>query len=323
MDSIKVPLVINKLQSKAVYDYLASQGMIGVNELYLIQHDDNDAVVSVEYNNNRKVITYTDESDNITDVVSVAALKTAMQLSNVASDGSYDSLSDKPQINGVTLTGNKASATLGISYNDLSHQPTIPTITSNYASDDTVNGITGKGVATALSNYTPSSRSVIGTGALSGGGALTSDITITHKAAPTGLVPQALKVATDSYGHVQLGGGISANDVDAVPTTYQVVASATGVNGDYGTVIILGQQSETLSFSTQPIEGSTLKIYYVNVSSNTITLTIPGNLATNLYCNGTKLASSETITVASNEYKEIRLSKYIYNSQTYMFINQN
>ena len=42
--------------------------------------------------------------------------------------GDYEDLYNRPQINGVTLTGNKTTANLNISYNDLQNKPTIPTI---------------------------------------------------------------------------------------------------------------------------------------------------------------------------------------------------
>lgn len=42
--------------------------------------------------------------------------------------GDYEDLYNRPKINGVTLTGNKTTADLGISYNDLQNKPTIPTI---------------------------------------------------------------------------------------------------------------------------------------------------------------------------------------------------
>ena len=38
-------------------------------------------------------------------------------------------------------------------------------------------------------------------------------ITITHASAPTGLTPSAIKVAVDSYGHVQAGGAIVASEI--------------------------------------------------------------------------------------------------------------
>lgn len=46
-------------------------------------------------------------------------------LSEVATSGSYANLSNKPQINGLTLSGNIQSSSLGLSYNDLSNRPTI------------------------------------------------------------------------------------------------------------------------------------------------------------------------------------------------------
>ena len=44
--------------------------------------------------------------------------------------GDYDDLYNRPSINGVTLTGNKTTANLSISYNDLTDKPTIPTISN-------------------------------------------------------------------------------------------------------------------------------------------------------------------------------------------------
>ena len=44
--------------------------------------------------------------------------------------GDYDDLYSRPKINGVTLTGNKTTADLHISYNDLEDTPTIPTMSA-------------------------------------------------------------------------------------------------------------------------------------------------------------------------------------------------
>ena len=44
--------------------------------------------------------------------------------------GDYDDLYNRPSINGVTLTGNKTTADLNISYNDLDDTPTIPTMSA-------------------------------------------------------------------------------------------------------------------------------------------------------------------------------------------------
>ena len=70
--------------------------------------------------------------DNISlsgDTVSVTGL------SDVALSGSYVDLSNKPQINGLTLSGNIQSSSLGLSYDDLSNRPTIGnrTLTINVA----------------------------------------------------------------------------------------------------------------------------------------------------------------------------------------------
>ena len=44
--------------------------------------------------------------------------------------GDYNDLYDRPQINGVTLTGNKTTVDLGISYDDLTDTPSIPTMSA-------------------------------------------------------------------------------------------------------------------------------------------------------------------------------------------------
>ena len=44
--------------------------------------------------------------------------------------GDYDDLYNRPKINGVTLTDNKTTSDLGISYDDLTDKPVIPTLQS-------------------------------------------------------------------------------------------------------------------------------------------------------------------------------------------------
>lgn len=44
--------------------------------------------------------------------------------------GDYDDLYNRPQVNGVTLTGNKTTADLHISYDDLEDKPTVPTMSA-------------------------------------------------------------------------------------------------------------------------------------------------------------------------------------------------
>lgn len=44
--------------------------------------------------------------------------------------GDYDDLYNRPQINGVTLTGNKTTGDLAISYDDLTDKPVIPTMSA-------------------------------------------------------------------------------------------------------------------------------------------------------------------------------------------------
>jgi hypothetical protein len=89
-------LVINLIETKSQFDELSQQGL-NANELYLVSNDNTDPVVGVNYANSK--LTYTTEGGASVDIVSVANLKTAMSLSSVASDGSYNSLTSKPSIN--------------------------------------------------------------------------------------------------------------------------------------------------------------------------------------------------------------------------------
>lgn len=59
----------------------------------------------------------------------VAAINELVDSGGYAPATSYISLSDKPQINGVTLSGNKTTANLNVSYNDLTNRPQINGVT--------------------------------------------------------------------------------------------------------------------------------------------------------------------------------------------------
>ena len=58
----------------------------------------------------------------------------------------YNDLANKPQINGVTLQGNKTTSNLNISYNDLTNKPTIPAaqVNSDWNSTSGVSEILNK-----------------------------------------------------------------------------------------------------------------------------------------------------------------------------------
>ena len=255
MDEIKVPLVINKLQSKEIYDYLAEQGMIGLNELYLIQNDDDIPVKLINYDANLKKFYYTDIDGNNYDIVTLAVLKNGMNLNEVATNGSYNSLTNQPKINNVTLSGNKTTSELNISYNDLTNQPTIPSLTENYI-------------------------------------------------APTGLAPTPSKVAVDSYGHVQLGSTIQADEIGAIPITYNIINSCANIDAhDYGTILIVGTQNESVSFTSVPPFGQRLRLYYANITNNPITVTVDPsnfNVATYFFFNGHILTSAYDYVVEAN-----------------------
>lgn len=290
MDEIKVPLVINKLQSKEIYDNLAERGMIHLNELYLIQNDDDIPVKLIGYDSDLKKFYYIDTDGNNYDIVTLTVLKNGLNLNEVATNGSYNSLSNQPKINNVTLSGNKTTSQLNISYNDLSDQPSIPSLTEQYIASDASKAMTGKATAEALGNYTIKTRSVTGTGALSGGGDLSQDRTITHRNAPTGLTPTPSKVAVDSYGHVQIGSAIQADEIGAIPITYNIINSCANINAhDYGTILIVGTQNESVSFTSVPPFGQRLRLYYANITDNPITVTVDPanfNVATYFFFNG-------------------------------------
>ena len=76
------------------------------------------------------------------------------------SSSDYEVLTNKPQINGVELLGNKTTSDLGIEsfsgdYNDLTNKPSIPSKTSELTNDsgfitNTVNNLTNYTLSSAL-----------------------------------------------------------------------------------------------------------------------------------------------------------------------------
>ena len=121
MNEVKVPLVINKLQSKAIFDELSKKNKIKQNELYLIQNDETSEVTSVSFDTENRKFIYINNNNESFDIITIPVLKGFLNLNDVATNGSYNSLSSQPQINGVTLSGNKTTSDLKISYNDLTN----------------------------------------------------------------------------------------------------------------------------------------------------------------------------------------------------------
>ena len=116
MNEVKVPLVINKLQSKAIFDELSKKNKIKQNELYLIQNDEASEVTSVSFDTENRKFIYINNNNESFDIITIPVLKGFLNLNDVATNGSYNSLSSQPQINGVTLSGNKTTSDLKISY---------------------------------------------------------------------------------------------------------------------------------------------------------------------------------------------------------------
>ena len=302
MDEYNDNLVINKLASKAIYDYLVSQGRIGNSELYFIINDDTSEVVSVSYDSANRKLYYTDANGANHDIVTIGVLKTAFGLHTVATSGSYNDLSNQPRINNVTLSGNKTTSDLGISYNDLTNQPSIPQLISMYSASDETKAITGKGVANALSDYVPETRTVTGSGALDGGGALSGNVTITHKAAPTGLNTRAVTIGVDSYGHVQVGSAITASTIGAQPAGYIVVNSSSGIDAsNKSSILVLGNTNENINFSTSPGFGVSIQVCYVNTTNGALQITIDQNDFGNyLFVNNNSVSGSHTEMIDPN-----------------------
>ncbi len=329
-------LVLNLIESRTDFDTMKSNGL-SANQLYLVSNDSVYPVVGINYvSSGTPKLSYTTEDGTTTDIVTVTNLKTAMNLSAVASDGLYtsltskpkinnveltgnkttsdlgitlnyssDSITNKPSINGVTLTGNQTTQTLGINYGDLTGLPTIPTVSSNYVQGNTSAALTSAGVDQALTNYTPKTSSVTGTGALGGGGQLTTDITITHNSAPTGLSTSAVKIGVDQYGHTCVGAGITPEDINAVPVKYVVTNSVASINGENTVIVVNCSQDETFGFDTAPTMGRLTTIYCVNASSGTLTLTIPSNLTDSIFVNGNLLSANYTFQLESQKSKRI------------------
>lgn len=322
MDEYKTQLILNKVESKAVYDWLSQTGKIGINELYLIQHDDSIPVISINYDNTNKKLYYTNDTGDNKDIITVAALQNAMTFSTVAASGSYVDLTNLPSINNVALSGNKTTAELNISYDDLTNLPVIPTVTTTYTATDQTLALSGVAVASALQSYVLTSRQVVGTGALGGGGTLTNNISITHNLAPIGLTPAAVKIAADQYGHVQIGTSITAADINAISTTYSIQPINSIDATNHGTILSVISDSDTFGFSTEWGDGVPINIYCLNNQQQTTTLTIP-NTYSNIdycYCNGVLLTSPTTIQIPANNYKKINIIYFKINSEIYMFI---
>ena len=344
-------LILNLIEDKNIFTSLQQSGL-SANELYLLANDDIDPVVSVNYNSAAAKFTYKTDQGNMADIISISNLKTAFNLSSVASDGLYSSLSSKPSINGVELSGNKTTSDLGISlnytsdaitnkpsinnvtltgnlttgdlnidYNDLTGKPNIPTVSNNYIAGNTTAALTSAGVESALTNYVPKITQVTGTGALSGGGALNGNVSITHKPAPTGISTSAVKIGIDEYGHACLGAEITASDVGAIPIKYSVNTSATGLDGTNTNIIIFGLQSETIGFNSIPEFGKTLSIQYVNETENQISLTIPSNIVNFVFVNGNKLSSDYVLNIPSQKSKRLDLLVIQNGSNIYAFVN--
>ena len=92
-------LIVNLIENKEVFKSLIANGLIA-NQIYLNTDDDSVPIVSVNYENGPSPkLTYTSEEGNIVDIITIANLKAALELSTVASNGQYTSLSSKPSIN--------------------------------------------------------------------------------------------------------------------------------------------------------------------------------------------------------------------------------
>ena len=79
-------LIVNLIENKEVFKSLIANGLIA-NQIYLNTDDDSVPIVSVNYENGPSPkLTYTSEEGNIVDIITIANLKAALELSTVASN---------------------------------------------------------------------------------------------------------------------------------------------------------------------------------------------------------------------------------------------
>jgi hypothetical protein len=130
-----------------------------------------------------------------------------------------------------------------------------------------------------------------------------------------------VKIGTDRYGHVCLGGSITAEDVGAIPLSLSLSGTATNIDGSKTNIVVFGQQSETFGFSTIPTIGKTTTINYINETENSISLTIPYDLVTTTYYNGSKLTSNQVVNIEPNKCKRFDVLLVQKESDVYAIIN--
>ena len=165
-------------------------------------------------------------------------------------------------------------------------------------------------------SYALKTTTITGTGALSGGGNLSQNRTITHKSAPTGLTPSAIKVAVDSYGHVQAGAAITPSDIGAATSGHTHSTSiATSTATSSITLAHGGKYSLTAGGTsfvfTMPTDNNTTytltqdatdghKLTFTPSTGSATTITIPDNNTHNSHAltvtNGNATAADGTIT---------------------------
>ena len=165
-------------------------------------------------------------------------------------------------------------------------------------------------------SYALKTTKITGTGALSGGGNLSQNRTITHKSAPTGLTPSAIKVAVDSYGHVQAGTAITPSDIGAATsghthnTSIATSTATSSITLSHGGKYSLTAGGTSFVF-TMPTDNNTTytltqdetdghKLTFTPSTGGATTITIPDNDTHNSHAltvtNGNATAADGTIT---------------------------
>lgn len=206
----------------------------------------------------------------------------------------YTELTNKPQINNVTLTGNKTSSQIGVAdavhthtvsqitdfptlatvatsgnYNDLSNKPSIPTITDTYDGTSS-NGMSGKAVKSAIDALDGTISGSPGAGK-----------TLTAFSQTDGKV-------SATFGNIS----ITKSQVSDFPTLATVATSgdyddlidkptlsAVATSGDYDD-LINKPTIPTVNDATLTIQknGTTVNTFTANASSNvTANITVPTN----------------------------------------------
>lgn len=200
----------------------------------------------------------------------------------------YTDLTNKPQINGNTLSGNKSASDLGLmptttlatvatsgSYADLSNKPSIPTVTDTYSSSSS-NAMSGKAVNAALQTL---DGSVTGSAGASK--------TLTAFSQTDGKV-------TATFSNISITKS-QISDFPTIPTVNNATLTIKK-NGTNVSTFTANASSNVTADITTDIWSSSATVQ----SDNTVTFTgLNDNYGYDLYCDGKLIAATDLLKTGS------------------------